>query len=212
MRLPRTGSLLAPSATVVIAAVLLLGCGGDGVDDAAEAPVTSRPSTTTSSTSTSTSTTSTTTTTISPVEISEASFRNINDMTPVRGFFVDNLLGDLDATLAVAENPEGGIYPVGSLVQLFPVEAMVKREPGFSPATNDWEFFELTVSAEGTSINVRGGAEVINQFGLSCADCHQMAEPQFDFICEQTHGCEPLPIGRDFIDAAQATDPRPRDS
>lgn len=200
---------LVPAAAMVAIAALLLGCGGD--DD-----TTAPPSSTTSTTTTTTSTTSTTTTaaatttTVAPVEITEASFRNINDMTPVRGFFVDNLLGDLEATVAVAESLDGGVYPVGSLVQLFPVEAMVKREPGFSPATNDWEFFELTVSAEGTSINVRGGAEVINQFGLSCADCHAQAEPQFDFICEDTHGCEPLPIGRDFIDAAQAADPRPR--
>jgi hypothetical protein len=147
---------------------------------------------------------------IVPVEITESSFVNLADMTPVRGFFVDNLLGDLTATVAVAENEDGGVYPAGSVVQLFPGEAMVKREAGFSPATGDWEFFELVPSAEGTIIRVRGGAEAVNQFGGSCADCHAQAEPQYDFICEQTHGCEPLPIGRDLIELAQNTDPRPR--
>ena len=34
--------------------------------------------------------------------ISEKSFRCIRDMTPVRGFFVDNLNGDLEGTLAAA--------------------------------------------------------------------------------------------------------------
>jgi hypothetical protein len=66
-------------------------------------------------------------------------------MTPVRGFFMDNLEGDLNATLAVAEATEGGTYPVGTLIQLFPGEAMVKQPGGggFSPDTGDWEFFEL---------------------------------------------------------------------
>jgi hypothetical protein len=138
-------------------------------------------------------------------------FRNINDMTPVRGFFVDNLLGDLDATLEVANDTEGaGAYPVGTLIQLIPTEAMVKRAPGFDPDSNDWEFFQLTVDAEGTEIVTRGGAEVINQFGGSCADCHVLAEPQFDFVCEDDHGCEPLPIGDDVIQGIQAGDPRPR--
>ena len=51
-------------------------------------------------------------------------------MTPVRQFYVDNLLGNLDGTLAAANAPEGAIYPPGSVVQLVPTEAMVKRETG----------------------------------------------------------------------------------
>lgn len=137
-------------------------------------------------------------------------FVNLADMTAVRGFFVDNLSGDLPATLAVARSTDGGTYPVGSVVQLVPQEAIVKRAPGFSPATNDWEFFVLDVSEEGTAIGTRGGAEVVNRFGGSCASCHAGAEPQFDFVCEQGHGCEPLPISRSVIEAIQSADPRPR--
>ncbi len=48
------------------------------------------------------------------VVVTEESFRCIRDMTPVRGLYVDNLLGDLDATLAVAQSPSGGTYPPGS--------------------------------------------------------------------------------------------------
>jgi len=131
-------------------------------------------------------------------------------MSPVRGFFVDNLAGDLAATLAVAESTDGGTYPVGSLLQLVPGEAMVKRAPGFSPATNDWEFFELDVSEQGTEIRVRGGDEVVNRFGGSCASCHAAADTQFDLVCEDDHGCEPLPISRTVIETIQASDPRPR--
>jgi hypothetical protein len=117
-----------------------------------------------------------------------------------------------DATLAVARSSDGGTYPVGTLLQLVPGEAMVKRAPGFSPTTNDWEFFELDVSAQGTSINVRGGDEVVNRFGGSCANCHAAADPQFDFVCEDDHGCEPLPISRPIIETIQDSDPRPRAS
>jgi len=36
------------------------------------------------------------------------------------------------------------------------------------------------------------------------------ADPQWDFICENDHGCTPLPIGDDVIASVQAADPRPR--
>jgi hypothetical protein len=187
------GVFRAPHAAA-LALVLLLpaACGGDdgGAGDAAADE--------------------TTTTEVEDLEMQADDFVNINDMTPVRGFFIDNPLGYLDEAIAVAEDPAGGTYPVGTIIQLIPQEAMVKRAEGFSPATNDWEFFSLSVTAEGTEILVRGGPEVINQFGLSCADCHLQAEPQFDLVCEDTHGCDPLPIGDDVITAVQAADPRPR--
>jgi hypothetical protein len=139
-------------------------------------------------------------------------FRNLHTMTKVRGFYVDNRLGHLDEALAVANSPDGGEYPVGTIIQLVPQEAMVKRAPGFDPDTNDWEFFSLEVTAGGTRILDRGGDEVVNQFGGSCASCHQAADPQFDLVCEDDHGCEPLPIGDDVIAGVQDADPRPRRS
>ena len=77
------------------------------------------------------------------VAVNEDTFDCIRDMTAVRGFYVDNLLGDVEATVAVANSPTGGVYPPGSVVQLVPGEVMVKHGKGFSPATKDWEFFEL---------------------------------------------------------------------
>src|SRR5262249_16616437 len=73
-------------------------------------------------------------------QIDATSFRCIRTMTAVRQFYVDNLLGRLDATLAVANSKTGGAYPPGSVIQLIPGEAMVKRDQGFNPATRDWEF------------------------------------------------------------------------
>lgn len=143
-----------------------------------------------------------------PVAISAASFKCLGEMTPVRGFFVDNLSGNLEATLAVARNPQGGVYPPGSVVQLVPTEVMVKREPGFNPVTRDWEFFELDVSEKGSTVRKRGFAEVNNRFDKNCFACHAAARPEFDLICEQGRGCEELPIPRYVIRSLQVTDPR----
>lgn len=136
------------------------------------------------------------------------SFQCLKKMTAVRHFFVDNLLGDLDATIAVAESTDGGIYPPGSVVQLVPSEVMVKHRPGWNAATRDWEFFELDVSAEGSSIRNRGFVDVVNRFDGNCFGCHIKAEAKYDLICEQDHGCDPIPVTREMIAGIQAADPR----
>ena len=142
--------------------------------------------------------------------IDENTFQCIRDMTPVRGFYVDNLHGEaaLEDTLNVARSETGGVYPPGSVVQLVPTEVMVKREAGFDPATKDWEFFELDVSPEGSAIRARGTTDVVNRFGGNCLDCHAKARPEWDLICEQTHGCDPIPLTPVMVRAIQKTDPR----
>ncbi len=136
-------------------------------------------------------------------------FRNLRTMTKVRGFYIDNRRSHLAEALRVANSPKGGTYPVGTIIQLVPQEAMVKRRKGFDPATNDWEFFFLSVSPTGTVIEVRGTDKVVNRFGGNCASCHSAADPKFDFVCEHDHGCAPLPIGDDVIRIVQSIDPRP---
>jgi hypothetical protein len=136
-------------------------------------------------------------------------FRPLRTMTRVRGFFIDNRLGHLQEALRVANSPQGGVYPVGTIVQLVPQEAMVKRRKGWSPQTNDWEFFFLRTSATGTEIETRGAEKTVNRFGGNCFDCHSAAEAKWDMLCEQGHGCMDLPIGRDVIRAIQDADPRP---
>jgi hypothetical protein len=127
----------------------------------------------------------------------------------VGDYRVTNKLGDLTDTLAVANATDGGVFPIGTIVQLIPNEAMVKRYAGFNPASDDWEFFNLTASSTGTVINQRGGgASVTNFTGASCLSCHSGAAPQWDMICGTTHGCQPLPIGEPTIQNIQNSDPR----
>src|SRR5213594_3543211 len=77
----------------------------------------------------------------------------------------------------------GEHYPVGTIVQLFPFEAMVKRGGGFNPDVDGWEFFQLSVTPSGTQIVSRGGAKVANGIG-SCQGCHKNFAAAFDLICE----------------------------
>jgi hypothetical protein len=143
-----------------------------------------------------------------PVPVTEKSFACISKLKPVRGFFVGNLAGNLAGTLKVAESPNGGVYPVGSVIQLVPTEVMVKQPKGFNDITHDWEFFELNVSKDGTTINKRGFAEVVNRFGGNCFGCHIKAEAKWDFVCETGHGCDPIPLTEPMLKALQHTDPR----
>jgi len=99
-------------------------------------------------------------------------------------------------------------FPVGTILQLIPQEAMVKRKKKFSPTGNGWEFFELDVASGGTRIKNRG-AEAVNFIGLECRGCHEAAK-RFDFVCRNDHGCGTLPLTDEQIRAIQAADPRCR--
>jgi len=179
----------------LLVGVIAFGCGGTTTH-----PATATPKSTLGATSTAA---------VADVSVSAATFRNLKTMTPARGFFVTNLLDNLSGSLAVARSPNGGVYPTGTLLQLVPQEAMVKHRPGWSPATDDWEFFALNVSATGTTIVTRGVQNVVNRFGGNCASCHSAAKAKFDFVCGHNHGCAPLPISDALIRAIQLADPRP---
>ncbi len=127
-----------------------------------------------------------------------------------------NVLGHTAEALAVANSPDGGTYPVGTIVQLIPNEASVKRGKGYNAASHDWEFFSLSVSSAGTTITARGGgASVVNFTGSSCLNCHDKAAPQWDLVCGDAdggtmHGCAPLGITPAFIASVQGSDTRCR--
>ena len=119
-----------------------------------------------------------------------------------------NILGNLEQTKQVAESATGGIFPAGSIVSLIPDEVMVKHNEGWNPETNDWEFFLLTMNGKQATITDRGTTDVINKFQGNCLTCHQLAEPQWDFICGTGHGCAPLPVTREQIHAIPMSDSR----
>jgi hypothetical protein len=70
-----------------------------------------------------------------PFAVSGQSFRCIAEMTHSRHFYVDNLTGNLKGTVRAAQSTTCAHYPVGSVLQLMPTEATVKRKNGFNPTT-----------------------------------------------------------------------------
>ena len=99
-------------------------------------------------------------------------------------------------------------YPIGTVVQLIYFEAMVKRSVDVFPESDGWEFFSLTVNNGEVSIAERGSTQVENFLGGNCFGCHSKAEAQYDFICETTHGCDPLGASAIEIELLQQIDPR----
>ena len=131
---------------------------------------------------------------------------------PGATYFFTNLRGHLTEATQAASSPTGGAFPPGTIIQLLPDEAMVKRAPGWSPLSNDWEFFRLQVSAAGTLI-VDRGVNIRNPLHPApCIQCHTQADPQWDFVCGDSgiHGCDPLPpfITDELIGILQQSDPR----
>lgn len=150
--------------------------------------------------------------------ITEADFQCIKDWPKVDGhktrIFNRNRHRLMKAIKVLKKGKPRKRYPVGTIVQLVPPippallgEAMVKREKGFNPDGNDWEFFVLDANPDHTTrIVKRGKAEVVN-IGVPCQTCHQAAK-DFDFVCETDHGCIPLNLSAQLIGTLQDGDIR----
>ena len=123
-----------------------------------------------------------TTTTTKPqdIEMTAADFPNIQTMTKVDSYFVANKLGHQSAALAVARSPKGGKFPVGTLVQLVPQEAMAPA--GFNPATHDWVLFFLNVSPAGTQITLAPTRSSTGKLGKELRIVVLAAAPKRDMI------------------------------
>ncbi|TMA51044.1 MAG: hypothetical protein E6J71_07375 [Deltaproteobacteria bacterium] len=141
----------------------------------------------------------------------ESDFRCLRDGSRVEGhtFLLFNKNHHrLRKAIHLAEKGQPGKhYPVGTIVQLFPFEAMVKRGGHFNPDGDGWEFFRLIVSASGTQIAARGGPEVANVIG-SCQNCHSNVAPTYDLICEFVIGSSGLGLTDEQVRAAQNADLR----
>ena len=104
------------------------------------------------------------------------------------------------------DNVQDTDYPVGTILQLFPDQAMVKRTAEQFPLTNGWEFFEFEILQGKTLIRARGD-RVSSRNSVPCMACHQNA-PKFDFVCGKNHGCAPLSFSEQKIAEIQASDER----
>lgn len=144
---------------------------------------------------------------VEDLDMKASDFECVLRWTKVGGYRITNKLGH--DPLAIANNASGGgPFPVGTIIQIVPTEAMVKRRTGFDAASHDWEFFALSVSASGTTITKRGTSDVVNAFGGNCLNCHIKAMPAFDLVCGTTHGCDPLPLSESQLVNLQNNDAR----
>lgn len=99
-------------------------------------------------------------------------------------------------------------YPVNTVLQVLPFEAMIKRRPGYNPGGNDWEFVRLGGDSKGkTQILADGRGEVANALG-SCQTCHQRLAPTHDLVCGFVVGASGLGLTDAQLAAIQASDPR----
>jgi len=142
------------------------------------------------------------------VTVSEQSFGCIRSGTKVRNTYIWNADPKLlaEAVHVLRDRVSNVEYPVGTILQLIPAEAMVKHPRFRFPDTNGWEFFALDLSPHGTKIKARGDS-VVNFIGVTCLSCHRAAAT-FDFVCEKDHGCAPIPVDDKMIADRQSQDPR----
>src|SRR3989442_981127 len=92
------------------------------------------------------------------VTVSEKSFTCIRDGHKIRNTYIRNADPEkLKEAVRIFKNsvPDKE-YPVGTILQLVPFEAMVKHTREKFPKSNGWEFFALEVSEAGTKIRDRG--------------------------------------------------------
>jgi hypothetical protein len=94
------------------------------------------------------------------ITVTEQSFGCILDWPKVRNtYFKHNDPKKLKEAMRIfRDSVPDKEYPVGTILQLIPFEAMVKHPREKFPTTNGWEFFDLDVSEEGTKIKERGSA------------------------------------------------------
>ena len=143
------------------------------------------------------------------IEVSEQTFGCILDWPKVRNtYFKHSDPAKLKEAMRIfRDSVPDKQYPVGTILQLIPFEAMVKHPLEKFPNTNGWEFFFLDVSKEGTKIKERGERVVNHSQGVTCLSCHQPAA-KFDFVCEKGHGCAPIPFDDQKIAEIQNADLR----
>src|SRR5947208_8522474 len=111
------------------------------------------------------------------VTVSENSFTCIRDGHKIRNTYIRNANPEkLKEAVRIFKNsvPDKE-YPVGTILQLVPFEAMVKHPREKFPQSNGWEFFALEVSEAGTKIRDRGDNVINLSLGATCLSFDQLA-------------------------------------
>jgi hypothetical protein len=143
------------------------------------------------------------------IAVSKQTFGCILDWPKVRNTYLKNSDPEKlkDAIRIFRDNVPDIEYPVGTILQLVPFEAMVKHPREEFPKTNGREFFALDDSEDGSKIRDRGDNVVNLTQGITYLSCHQPAA-RFDFVCEKGHGCAAIPLDDQKILELQNADPR----
>lgn len=133
-------------------------------------------------------------------------FECLNNWDIVDNRAIVNRQGKTAEAINVALNRDSFVeFPVGTIIQALPTEAMVKRAAGYAPENNDWEYLKLSVSESGTVITERG-VNLRNGGGF-CQGCHEDAA-EFDFICTDDGTCVDLGNTAGIIKDLRDSDPR----
>ena len=119
------------------------------------------------------------------VTVSETSFTCIRDGHKIRNTYIRHADPEKlkEAIRIFRDSIPDKEYPVGTMMQLVPFEAMVKHPREKFPKTNGWEFFALDLSEASTKIRDRGENVVNLSQGVTCLSCHAPAA-RFDFVWE----------------------------
>ena len=104
------------------------------------------------------------------IVVSEQTFSCILDWPKVRNTHIKNDDPEKlkEAIRIFRDSVPNTEYPVGTILQLIPSEAMIKHPRGTFAKTNDWEFFSLDLSATGTKISERGDNVINHLQGVTC--------------------------------------------
>src|SRR5437764_15345748 len=104
------------------------------------------------------------------VSVSEQTFGCILDWPQVRNTRIRHAdpLQLAEAMRIFRDSVPNVEYPVGTILQLVPFEAMVKHPREKFPKANGWEFFALDISAAGTKVRDRADSAVNLSQGKPC--------------------------------------------
>jgi hypothetical protein len=68
-----------------------------------------------------------------------------------------------------------------------------------SPTGSELEPYRAARAAAPMPLTTHLPGDTVRPCSLNCFTCHVKARPEFDFICEQDHGCDPIPVSEQIV-------------